>query len=440
MAHPEFVQISASRSSATGTCSARTTRRSKAPPTGPASVFAGPRDLAHQLDRPRRRRRRDAALAARLRARRRGRRPLGGARGRPEFFAVTKRIHNHLHGDRRRRRRARRRASASSTSGRSRASAAELAALVADRRRRLPARPADRRPGPARCGEPGRRWSGAATSASTSPNELGPRRLGLPAPLRRAGRRLRLLAPASSSGTGSTASAIWSCRPSIDAFSPKNQELDPEVVAAILGTRSGSAADGADAGADVRPRRRHRRAGRAHGRDRSRTSRCPTTPSWSPRSRAGTALKDPVGLLACFAEHLGDADAPPACSPGPTPTAVADDPEGAAVSAEVARALASAGPTTSARRVHLVSLPMDDIDENAAMVNAIQRRADDRRPEEPRRGLRADRRRGDVEAAAGGRPSRVGGIQDQIVDGESGLLVDDPRDLEALSSGDPVPR
>jgi trehalose synthase len=29
--------------------------------------------------------------------------------------------------------------------------------------------------------------------------------------------------------------------------------------------------------------------------------------------------------------------------------------------------------------------------------------------------------------------TRVGGIQDQIVDGESGLLIDDPHDLEALA-------
>jgi trehalose synthase len=30
--------------------------------------------------------------------------------------------------------------------------------------------------------------------------------------------------------------------------------------------------------------------------------------------------------------------------------------------------------------------------------------------------------------------SRVGGIQDQIVDGESGVLVDDPRNLEAFAT------
>ncbi len=29
--------------------------------------------------------------------------------------------------------------------------------------------------------------------------------------------------------------------------------------------------------------------------------------------------------------------------------------------------------------------------------------------------------------------TRVGGIQDQIVDGESGLLIDDPHDLAALA-------
>ena len=56
-----------------------------------------------------------------------------------------------------------------------------------------------------------------------------------------------------------------------------------------------------------------------------------------------------------------------------------------------------------AERVHLAALPMDDAEENAAMVNALQRRADRRRAEEPGRGLRADRHRGDVEGAAGGR-------------------------------------
>ena len=30
--------------------------------------------------------------------------------------------------------------------------------------------------------------------------------------------------------------------------------------------------------------------------------------------------------------------------------------------------------------------------------------------------------------------SRVGGIQDQIVDGESGLLIDDPLDLDAFGA------
>ncbi len=42
-----------------------------------------------------------------------------------------------------------------------------------------------------------------------------------------------------------------------------------------------------------------------------------------------------------------------------------------------------------------------------------------------------------TEAMWKGRPviaSRVGGIQDQIVDGRDGILVDDPRDLEGFAA------
>ena len=60
-------------------------------------------------------------------------------------------------------------------------------------------------------------------------------------------------------------------------------------------------------------------------------------------------------------------------------------------------------PHAARSRVHLACVPMADPDENAAIVNALQRHAHRRRPEEPRRGLRPHRRRGDVEAPAGRR-------------------------------------
>ena len=75
---------------------------------------------------------------------------------------------------------------------------------------------------------------------------------------------------------------------------------------------------------------------------------------------------------------------------------------------------------------------MDDTDENAAMVNAIQRRAEIVVQKSIAEGFGLTV----AEAMWKRRPvigTRVGGIQDQIVDGESGLLIDDPRDLEALA-------
>jgi trehalose synthase len=112
--------------------------------------------------------------------------------------------------------------------------------------------------------------------------------------------------------------------------------------------------------------------------------------------------------------------------------AVDDDPEGAEVLAEVRDANAKLGAQDRAR-VHLVSLPMDDLEENAAMVNAIQRRADVVLQKSVAEGFGLTV----AEAMWKSRPvvaGRVGGIQDQVVDGESGVLVDDPRDLAAVGA------
>src|SRR5439155_12374610 len=85
-------------------------------------------------------------------------------------------------------------------------------------------------------------------------------------------------------------------------------------------------------------------------------------------------LKDPLGLIEAFADHVsGVADARLLLA-GPSTAAVADDPEGVEVLREVMDARESlAGEVRD--RVHLLSIPMDDADENATIVNAIQRRA-----------------------------------------------------------------
>ena len=151
-------------------------------------------------------------------------------------------------------------------------------------------------------------------------------------------------------------------------------------------------------------------------------------------------LKDPVGLLDCFAEHVAHPEARLLLA-GPSVAGVADDPEGAEVLAEV-RGRRAELPEDVRRRIHLVSLPMDDIEENAAMVNALQRRANVIVQKSLAEGFGLTV----AEAMWKSRPvvaGRVGGIQDQIVNGD-GVLVDDPADLAAVGAaidgllGDPA--
>jgi trehalose synthase len=96
------------------------------------------------------------------------------------------------------------------------------------------------------------------------------------------------------------------------------------------------------------------------------------------------------------------------------------------------RAHRQALPEDKRARVHLASLPMDDIEENAAMVNAIQRRSNVIVQKSLAEGFGLTVAEGMWKA----RPmvaSRVGGIQDQIEDGVSGMLIDDPTDLAAVA-------
>jgi trehalose synthase len=74
---------------------------------------------------------------------------------------------------------------------------------------------------------------------------------------------------------------------------------------------------------------------------------------------------------------------------------------------------------------------MDDAEANALVVNALQRRADvvAQKSLAEGFGLTVTEAMWKARAVVA---SRVGGIADQIVDGESGLLVDDPTDLNSF--------
>ena len=220
---------------------------------------------------------------------------------------------------------------------------------------------------------------------------------------------------------------IWIVPPTIDAFSPKNQELDAPTVEAIL-----AAGGMTDSRAPVAPvfTRGDGSPGRVDRESRrTEAGRIPAVVPLITQVSRWDRLKDPIGLLHCFADHVSDSSAHLALI-GPDVEAVLDDPEGKEVLAEVVGEWEQL-PDVVRERVHLVSLPMDDLEENAAMVNAIQRRSDIVVQKSLAEGFGLTV----AEAMWKSRPvvaGRIGGIQDQIVDGESGLLVDDPADLAGV--------
>jgi trehalose synthase len=142
-------------------------------------------------------------------------------------------------------------------------------------------------------------------------------------------------------------------------------------------------------------------------------------------------LKDPLGVIEGFARGAALHTPAHLLLAGPDVTAVADDPEGLEVLNEcIASWRALAEPVR--QRVHLAALPMDDPEENAAIVNAVQRRATIVVQKSIAEGFGLTV----AEAMWKARPvvaSRIGGIQDQIVDGESGVLVD-ARDIDAYGA------
>jgi trehalose synthase len=225
---------------------------------------------------------------------------------------------------------------------------------------------------------------------------------------------------------------LWVIPPSIDPFSVKNRPLQPEETLAVL-SRVGLVQD-RYVGDELTFFRRDGSPGmvRPHGNL--------LVEGAPPRTDARTVvqvsrwdrLKDMSGVMHGFASHL---DTLPEdvhlMLVGPEVSGVTDDPEGAEV-LEECRALWRGLSAPARARVHLAALPMDDVDENAHIVNAVQQQASVVVQKSLVEGFGLTV----TEAMWKGRPvvaSAVGGIQDQIVHRREGMLLEDPNDLVGLA-------
>jgi len=219
--------------------------------------------------------------------------------------------------------------------------------------------------------------------------------------------------------------------PSIDPFSPKNEELHAETVRSILVAAALRRGDGVSAPAAFR--RSDGSTGTVRTRARTDGGRLPhvgdrmvlQVSRWD-------ELKDPIGVIDAFARHIAPHVDAHLVYAGPEVTGVADDPEGASV-LDRARAHRRALPAAVRERIHLARLSMDDSEENAAIVNALQRSAAVIVQKSLAEGFGLTV----AEAMWKGRPvvaSALGGIQDQIEDGRSGVLLGDPRDGAAFGA------
>jgi trehalose synthase len=138
-----------------------------------------------------------------------------------------------------------------------------------------------------------------------------------------------------------------------------------------------------------------------------------------------------AGVLEAFARHVRAAPAHLVLA-GPAVSGVSDDPEGEAVWLETVAAWRTL-PRAERARVHLACISMDDPAENAIVVNALQRHASVVVQKSLAEGFGLTV----AEAMWKTRPvvaSAVGGIVDQVIHEETGLLVEDPYDLASFGA------
>ncbi len=217
--------------------------------------------------------------------------------------------------------------------------------------------------------------------------------------------------------------------PCIDPFAPKNADLSPDEVHRVL-VRIG-VLDAPDDGAPVRFSRLDGSTDTLPD-DAKALMMGDPLPVGAPvvvQVSRWDRLKDMVGVMQGFLQADLPSDTHVVLC-GPDVVGVHDDPEGSEVFLECRQEYLHLS-EEDRRRVHLVSLPMDDLEANAHMVNAMQRHATIVAQKSIFEGFGLTV----TEGMWKGRPmvaTAVGGIQDQITDGVSGLLVHDPHDLAAF--------
>jgi trehalose synthase len=218
--------------------------------------------------------------------------------------------------------------------------------------------------------------------------------------------------------------------PSIEPFSAKNEPMSPRNVRLMLAYAGLIEGDGSPPivpfmRRDGSPGRINRHADVIH----SGPPPAPDAPIVLQASR-WDSMKDMPGVMRGFAEHVDPACGAHLILAGPAVSGVADDPEAAQVFGDCVSRWHQL-PHAIRGRVHLACVPMTDADEAAAIVNALQRHATVVCQKSLAEGFGLTV----AEAMWKTKPivaSAVGGITDQIATGEHGLLINDPYDLAAF--------
>jgi trehalose synthase len=233
-------------------------------------------------------------------------------------------------------------------------------------------------------------------------------------------------------------------RPAIDPLGPKNRELSVKEVAAILRRARLVKTDAVAGGLPfLNHAQRLRPDGRWAPADEddigllfrpivTQVSRWDRLKGFAPLLDAFVRVKARCTESGITDEHRRRLEAVRLLLVGPDPRSVADDPEGLEVMEELSSAYRRLDPDLQ-RDVALITLPMESREENALMVNAIQRCSTVVVQNSIQEGFGLTA----TEAMWKGVPvvaSSACGLRQQILDGYEGRLVSDPEDTEELAN------